>query len=51
MARPNKKGLDYFPVDVDMFEGDDVALITSEFGAKADSVLIRLLCRIYKNGY
>ncbi|WP_270487845.1 DUF4373 domain-containing protein [Butyricimonas synergistica] len=51
MARPNKKGLDYFPVDVDMFETDDVALITSEFGAKADSVLIRLLCRIYKNGY
>ena len=51
MARPNKKGLDYFPVDVDMFERDDVALITSEFGAKADSVLIRLLCRIYKNGY
>ena len=51
MARPNKKGLDYFPVDVDMFERDDVALITSEFGAKADSVLIRSLCRIYKNGY
>ena len=51
MARPNKKGLDYFPVKVDMFEEDNIALITSEFGAKADSVLIRLLCRIYKNGY
>lgn len=52
MARPLKTGLDYFPLDVDFFEDDKVMLIAAEFGgAKAESLIIRLLCKIYKNGY
>ncbi len=51
MARPQKARLDYFPLDVDIFEDDKVALISSEFGAIGESILIRLLCKIYKNGY
>lgn len=51
MARPQKTRLDYFPLDVDIFEDDKVALISSEFGAIGESILIRLLCKIYKNGY
>ena len=52
MARPLKKGLDYFYFDVDFLESDEMALVTTEFGARADSVVIRLLCKIFKDyGY
>lgn len=51
MARPFKQGLNYFPVDIDIFDDDKISLITSEFGAVGESILIRLLCKIYKNGY
>ena len=51
MARPRKQGIDYFPFDVDFFEDDKVALIDAEFGTKGVLVAIRLLCKIYKNGY
>lgn len=51
MARPLKEGLDYFPFNVDFFEDDKVQLISSEFGVKAELVIIRLFAKIYKNGY
>ena len=51
MARPRKQGIDYFPFDVDFFDDDKVALIDAEFGTKGVLVAIRLLCKIYKNGY
>jgi hypothetical protein len=51
MARKNKPGLDYFPFDVDFFEDDKVELVSSEFGAMGEIITIRLLCRIYRNGY
>ena len=51
MARPRKQGIDYFPFDVDFFEDDKVMLIDAEFGNKGVLVAIRLLCKIYKNGY
>ena len=52
MARPMKKGIDYFPFDVDFFDDDKIALIESEFGPKAIVVALRLLCKIYKDtGY
>lgn len=51
MARPRKIGLDYFPLDVDFFEDDKVQLIEAEFGTKGICVAIRLLCKVYKNGY
>lgn len=51
MARKTKKGLGYFPLDVDFFEDDKIELINAEFGMKGECVTLRLLCLIYKNGY
>jgi hypothetical protein len=51
MARPSKKGLDYFPLDVNIFENEKVAAISGEFQIKGEITLIKLLCAIYRNGY
>lgn len=51
MARPNKEGLDYFPLDVDMDQDDKVALIEAEHGVIGFSVVIKLFMKIYKEGY
>lgn len=51
MARPTKTGLDYFPMDTDFFEDDKVQLIEAEFGIKGVYVFLRLLCKIYRNGW
>ncbi len=51
MARPNKIGLSYFPFDVDFFDDDKIELINAEFGITGENIIIRLLCKIYKNGY
>lgn len=51
MARPTKKGLDYFPFDVDLFNDEKVEAISGEFGVKGELSVIRLLCAIYRNGY
>ena len=49
MARPIKKGLDYFPLDVDM--DDKVELIEAKHGIAGFGILIKLMQRIYKSGY
>ncbi len=47
-----KRGIDYFPLDVDFFEDDKIMLVSSKFGVKGEIITIRLLARIYKtNGY
>lgn len=51
MARPTKKGLDYFPLDVNIFDNPKVAAISGEFQLKGEIVLIKLLCAVYRNGY
>lgn len=51
MARPVKMGLDYFPFDVDIFDDEKVIPISSEFGAKGECIVVRVLCAIYRNGY
>lgn len=51
MARGGKQGLDYFPFDVDFFDDDKLQLIEAEFGIKGVIIAIKLLCKIYKNGY
>ena len=51
MARPIKTGIDYFPFDVDFFDDDKIMLIESEFGMKGGYIAVRLLCKIYKEGY
>ena len=51
MARPTKEGLDYFPLDVDVFEDEKIEAIAGEFGLKGEIAVIKLLCAIYKKGY
>ena len=46
-----KKGLDYFSFDVGFFDNDKVALIEAEFGMKGVFILLKLLCKIYSEGY
>ena len=51
MARPLKKGIDYFSFDVDFFEDEKIEPISGEFGSKGEIIVIRLLCAVYRNGY
>lgn len=52
MARPLKQGLDYFPLDVDFFEDIKVRRIKKDFGGESVSVLMAILCTIYRDeGY
>ncbi|MGM0293178.1 MULTISPECIES: Lin1244/Lin1753 domain-containing protein [Enterococcus] len=51
MARPTKDGIDYFPLDVDVFEDEKIEAIAGEFGLKGEIAVIKLLCAIYKKGY
>lgn len=52
MARPIKQGIDYFPFDVDFFSDIKIRKIARACGSQATSILICLLCNIYKdNGY
>lgn len=51
MARPQKIGLDYFPLDVDIDQDDKVAIIEAQHGILGFSVVIKLLMKIYSEGY
>ena len=51
MGRPNKKGLDYFPVDVNFFEDQKIQFVSATFGLTGEAIVLRLLAMIYKNGY
>ena len=41
----------YFPLDVRFFENDKIEFIMAKFGLRGVSIVIRLLCDIYANGY
>lgn len=49
MARPNKIGLDYFPLDVNI--DDTLKLIEAEHHLIGFAVVIKLWQKIYSNGY
>lgn len=51
MARPQKEGLDYFPLDVDIDQDDKVALVEAQHGVTGFAVVVKLLMKIYKNSY
>ena len=51
MARPQKVGVEYFPLDVDIDQDDKVAIIEAQHGIKGFGIVIKLLMHIYKNGY
>lgn len=49
MARPQKQGLDYFALDVNM--NDEVELIEAEHGIEGFAILIKMFQKIYSEGY
>ena len=51
MARPQKIGLDYFPVDTNISDDDKIFYIESEHGIVGFGVFIKLLTKIYDNSY
>ena len=51
MPRPQKRGLDYFPLDTDFFSDNKIRILKARYGVNGIMVYIYLLCEIYKNGY
>lgn len=52
MARPKKQGLEYFSFDTDFFSDIKIRRISRACGPASTSILICLLCNIYKDkGY
>lgn len=52
MGRPEKQGMDYFPMDVDLDLDDKLGMIVAEFQSKGELLYTKLLCWIYKHdGY
>jgi len=49
--RTGKVGLDYFPFDCDFFDDEKVEFISAKYGILGENVCIKLLCRIYRQGY
>ena len=49
MARPNKQGVDYFPLDVHL--DDKFKFIEIKYGLEGFALLIKLLQKIYAYGY
>lgn len=51
MARPRKKGLDYFPFDVDFFSDKKIKRLRARYGNDGITIYMYLLCEIYRSGY
>lgn len=51
MARPRKKGLEYFTNDVNMYQDIKIRKLIHRKGIQAVAVYHILLCQIYMNGY
>ena len=49
MARPQKQGLTYFPIDVEF--DDNLDLFEAEFGIAGTGFFVKLLQKIYSNSY
>lgn len=52
MARPQKKGMSYFPLDCGIFSANsDLKPLIRRFGAVGLAVTIHVFCDVYSNGY
>ena len=45
------KGISYFPTPANFFDEEVMELLEAKFGVLASYVVLRLLCKIYKEGY
>lgn len=45
------KGIPYFPTSTNFFDEEVVELLEAKFGVLASYIVLRLLCKIYKEGY
>lgn len=45
------KGIPYFPTSANFFEEEVMELLEAKFGVLASYIVLRLLCKIYKEGY
>lgn len=50
-SRQTKKGLEFFPFDVNFYNDIKIKKLIKNHGAKSISVYMYLLCIIYENGY
>lgn len=51
MPRPVKKGLDYFPLNVDLFNDYKIMDLLEKHGPLGVTVYEVVLCEVYRNGY
>lgn len=51
MPRPQKDGIDYFPLDVNFFSDPKIKILKARYGADGVAVYLYLLCEIYRAGY
>lgn len=51
MPRPQKDGIDYFPLDVNFFSDPKIKILKARYGVDGVTVFVYLLCEIYRAGY
>lgn len=51
MARPPKKGMDYFPLDVDFHSDPKVLALLMKHGPEGAMLWVFLMCAIYREGW
>lgn len=51
MPRPQKDGIDYFPLDVNFFSDPKIKILKARYGVDGIAVFVYLLCEIYRAGY
>ena len=44
-------GINYFPVGVNFMEENAMVVIDAKYGIKGSAIVLKLLCKIYKEGY
>ena len=44
-------GINYFPVGVNFMEENAMEVIEAKYGIKGSAIVLKLLCKIYKEGY
>lgn len=50
MARPKKKGLDYFPHDVDLSSDEKIVLLEAHHGLEGYAVYLKMIERLFRAG-